>query len=145
MIMKRMFVGIAVMVALGFVRPAFAEMVVIVNKDNPLATISRGEVEMIYLGKKKQFPDGSPAVPVDLPADSPLRREFFTTVLGKAEESYRLYWVRMIFSGKGQPPLTLGDEDEAVKFVSRNKGGIAFVESGGMAPGVKTVTISGMK
>ncbi len=133
------------MAALIFARPASAEMVVIVNKDNPLAAISKAEIEMIYLGKKKHFEDGLPAVPVDLPADSPLRREFFTHVLGKAEESYRLYWLRMIFSGKGQPPLTVGGEDEAVRFVSRNKGGIAFVDSGGVVPGVKAISISGMK
>lgn len=143
--MKRMLLWAAIVVVIGCVRPAFADMVVIVNKDNPLVTVSRAEIEMIYLGKKKQFPDGLPAVPVDLPADSSLRREFFADVLGKGEESYRLYWVRMIFSGKGQPPLTLGAEDEAVRFVSQNKGGIAFVDSSGIVPGVKVISISGMK
>ncbi len=143
--MKRMFPLLVIAALLGFVRPAFAEMVVIVNKDNPLATISKAEIEMIYLGKKKQFQNGSPAIPVDLPAESHLRREFFTNVLDKSEESYRLYWVRMIFSGKGQPPLTLSAENEAVKFVSQNKAGIAFVDSDGILPGVKVVTISGMK
>lgn len=143
--MKRMLLWVVIMAALGWARPAFAEMVVIVNKDNPLATISKADIEMIYLGKKKQFQNGLPAVPVDLPADFPLRREFFANVLGKGEDSYRLYWVRMIFSGKGQPPLTLGAEDEAVRFVSQNKGGIAFVDSGGITSGVKVVSISGMK
>lgn len=136
---------VIIMAALGWARPAFAEMVVIVNKDNPLSTISKADIEMIYLGKKRQFQNGLPAVPVDLPAEVPPRREFFANVLGKGEDAYRLYWVRMIFSGKGQPPLTLGAEDEAVRFVSRNKGGIAFVDSAGITPGVKVVSISGMK
>ncbi len=144
--MNRMLLWVVIIMAvMGCARPAFAEMVVIVNKDNPLFAISRAEVEMIYLGKKKQFQNGLPAVPVDLPADFPLRREFFANVLGKGEESYRLYWVRMIFSGKGQPPLTLAAEDEAVRFVSRNKGGIAFVDSGAIVPGVKVISISEMK
>lgn len=143
--MKRMLVWAVIMAVLGFAHPAFAEMVVIVNKDNPLTSISRTEIEMIYLGKKKLFEDGLPAVPVDLPADSLLRREFFANVLGKAEESYRLYWVRMIFSGKGQPPVMLNSEDEAVRFVSGNKGGIAFVDSGGIAPGVRVVPVIGKK
>ncbi len=143
--MKRMLGWVIVMAALGFARPAFAEMVVIVNKDNPVATISRAEIEMIYLGKKKQFQDGFTAVPVDISADNSIRREFFANILGKAEESYRLYWLRMIFSGKGQPPLMLGGEEEAVRFVSQNKGGIAFIDSGLIAPGVKAVSISGMK
>ncbi len=130
---------------LGFTHSAFAEMVVIVNKDNPVTAISQTEIEMIYLGKKRQFQDGLTAVPVDIPANNPIRREFFTNILGKAEESYRLYWLRMIFSGKGQPPLTLSGEEEAVRFVSKNKGGIAFVDSGIIGPGVKTVSISGLK
>lgn len=143
--MRGMVVCAVIMALLGFARPAAAEMAVIVNKDNPLTAISTTEIEMIYLGKKKLFEDGVAAVPVDLPAESPVRQEFFATVLGKDGESYRLYWVRMIFSGKGQPPVTLKSEEEAVRFVAGNKGGIAFVDSGGIASGVKVIPVSGKK
>ena len=143
--MKGLVVWAVIVAALGFVRPASAEMAVIVNKDNPLAAISKTEIEMIYLGKKKLFEDGVAAVPVDLPAENAVRQEFFANVLGKDGESYRLYWVRMIFSGKGQPPVTLKSEEEAVRFVSGNKGGIAFVDSGGVAPGVKVIPITEKK
>lgn len=128
------------LVAAGSAR---AETVVIVNRANALSSLSRTELEMIYFGKMKVFGNGETAMPADLPRESAVRQDFFENILGKAEESYRLYWVRMIFSGKGHPPVAVKSEDDAVKHVTNNRGGIAFIDSGRLSPDVKAVTITG--
>lgn len=132
-----------VIVLLSLAGTARAETVVIVNRDNPLASISRTELGLIYFGKKKLFENGDTIVPADLPADNAARADFFENVLGKSDEAFRRYWVRMIFSGKGPPPVAFGNEREAVKFVASSRGGIAFIDSSNLGPGVKTIPVYG--
>ncbi len=129
------------LIALAAPLPVRAEMAVIVNKDNPLKAMNKADLSLIYFGKKKMFESGDVIVPIDTAPDKPARQDFFANILRKDEESYRLYWVRMIFSGKGQPPLAFKTEEEAVRFVASNKGGIAFVDSSQITGDVKMLHI----
>ncbi len=120
---------------------ARAELVVIVNKDNPATAIRAAELRMIYNGGKRTFQHGVSVQPANLAPENPVGKIFFANVLHIAAESYRLFWVRMIFSGKGRPPVEFETEQEAINFVAANKGGLAFVDSSNATDAVKTVTI----
>ncbi len=120
---------------------AGAELVVIVNKDNPATTIRAAELRMIYNGGKRTFHHGVSVQPANLTSENPVGRDFFANVLHIDAESYRLFWVRMIFSGKGRPPVEFETEQEAINFVAANKGGLAFVDSANATNAVKTVKI----
>ncbi|MBI5178236.1 MAG: phosphate ABC transporter substrate-binding protein [Nitrospinae bacterium] len=122
-------------------RSASAEVAVIVHKDNPVKSIARLDLELIYLGKKKMFENGDVIIPADLANESAARTEFFADVIHKDEDSYRLYWVRMIFSGKGQPPVAFRSEEEAVRFVATHKGAIAFVDADKLNGEVKAIKV----
>jgi hypothetical protein len=139
--MKKKIIIPLLFLVMGAVHSAQAEMVVIVNKENPATSITRIDLSLIYLGMKKLYDTGDMIMPVDLNSGKPTRQEFFTKILRKDEESYRLYWIRMIFSGKGQPPLAFKTEEEAVRFVTANRGAIAFVDSKHIPGDVKTLRI----
>jgi hypothetical protein len=120
---------------------ARAELVLIVNKDNPVTFIRAADLRMIYGGGKRTFPHGVYVQPANITQENPVGRDFFDRVLHMDAESYRLYWVRMIFSGKGRPPVEFETEREAINFVAANKGGLAFVDSPNATDEVKTVKI----
>jgi ABC-type phosphate transport system substrate-binding protein len=119
----------------------YAEPVVIVNKANPAASISIADLKLIYNGGKRKFDDGQTIQPASLEPENPVREEFFSRALHVAEESYRLYWLRMIFTGKGKPPVELKTEEEVVSFVTARKGGIAYIDSAKVSVDVKVLKV----
>ncbi len=93
---------------------AQAELAIIAHPSNPLSSISQEDVERIYLGKSRSFPNGGSARPIDQAPGSAMRTKFFSSMLKKTEAQVTGYWSRRMFSGKGKPPETL-DDDQAVK------------------------------
>lgn len=118
---------------------AWADIAVIVNPDTGVSSLSESEVKKLFLGKKKKFPNGSSAIPVDQREGSSVNSTFSSKVLGKSDSQLKAYWSKLIFSGKGTPPRSL-DSDSAVKsFVAGNKGAIGYISSGSVDGSVKSV------
>ena len=59
----------------------------------------------VYLRRRRIWPDGRPSLPVNLPADHPVRRAFSTRVLGRLPEDLEGYWGRLSFEGVRPPPV----------------------------------------
>lgn len=113
----------------------------VVNAANPASSMSRAEVERIFLKRSMKFPDGRSASPVDLPVNSSVRESFSKDVHGKSASAVDAYWQQQIFSGKDIPPAQKS-EAAALDFVRSNENGIAYVSAGADAPGVKVITVT---
>jgi len=134
--------------------PAFTQdaradkkLVVIVHPDNPVTQISRVELEKIFMGKRGFWEWGKPIRTADLieqenKEEDSSRAIFATEFLGKNLAILKSYWIRAIFSGKGQPPLVFGKTEDVVKFVEDNVGAIAYIRRKDMEPArVKALAI----
>lgn len=53
---------------------ASAEVAIVVNPSNPTEIISKAELARLYMGRSKQFPDGSTAHALNQGADSATTR-----------------------------------------------------------------------
>lgn len=121
--------------------PAGAGIVTVVAADNPVGTLTRSEVSNIFLGKRQQFPDGRPALPIDQPEGSPDRTAFYTAISKKQPAEMKAYWSKMIFTGRGQPPPIV-DDDEAVKArLARQPNAIGYIDDAALDARVKAVTV----
>jgi ABC-type phosphate transport system substrate-binding protein len=110
--------------------PAFADDVVaVVSARSPVTTLSANQVADIFLGKSSRFPDGSPAVPIDLVEDSPTRERFYAQYTGKSPAQVKAHWSKIIFTGRGQPPRQVSNSAEARKLVASNPNAIAYIDS----------------
>jgi len=135
--------AVAILMLSGaLVGEAGAEPVVVVNNTNPISSIGVDELRLIYNGGKKFFEAKLPIQPAGLEPENPVRREFFSRWLHVGEESYRLYWLRMIFSGKGKPPVELKTEEDVLKYVAERKGGLAYVDSESVTEQVKVIQVT---
>ncbi|XQW85710.1 phosphate ABC transporter substrate-binding protein [Thalassotalea piscium] len=110
---------------------------VIVHPSNNTSA-SQSDLKKIFLGKSKSFPDGAPAVPLDL-SSGEVRTEFVTKVLSKSESQVKAYWSKRIFTGKGQPPKALDSEAEVIKLVSETPNLIGYVSDGAVTDAVKVL------
>lgn len=116
----------------------YAEVAVIVHKDNANDAISKGEVGRLYLGKLKKFPNGSDAIPIDLQSGD-ARKHFYAKVVRKNDAQLRAYWSRIIFTGKGQPPRQESSEDSVMNLVSSNPNLIGYVDKSKVNDTVKVL------
>jgi len=106
--------------------PAPADVAVIVNAKNTVAAMARREVQDIFLGRTRTFPDGRFAVAID--QSSLLRAEFYQTLTARPVEQIDAYWARLLFTGQASPPLRLPDDAAVLKTVRENEGAIGYVD-----------------
>lgn len=118
---------------------AEAEIVVIVNKANPATTLAASELRPIFQTRKNNWSNGEDAVPLNLPADNQLRREFDHAVLGLDAERAARYWKDRKIRGGARPPKQLPSAAAVLAAVAANSGAIAYVNASEANKSVKVV------
>ena len=107
---------------------AGAEIAAVVSVKVPVTSVTPGQLADIYLGRTSRFPDGTPAIPCDLPEGSPLREAFYTKVVGKTAAQMRAHWSKIIFTGRGQPPREVRSAEEAKRLVVEHPGVVCYID-----------------
>ncbi len=120
---------LAVMMSLGVVNYAQAEIAIIVNPNSGVSQLSKSQVKRLFLGKSRRFPNGHRALPVNQDEDSPVRIEFNQKVLQKNERQIKAYWSKKIFSGKAQAPKELSNDMAVKRFVAQTPNAIGFIDA----------------
>lgn len=133
--MRKLFVLIAQFFLMSSL---YADVAIIVHKDNSNNKISQNEVSRLYLGKLKKFPNGTDAIPIDL-ASGASKKHFYAKVVRKNDAQLRAYWSRIIFTGKGQPPRQESSEDSVVNLVGSNPNLIGYVDTSKVTDAVKVI------
>src|SRR5690349_15446086 len=115
-------------------RPIFpargSAFVVVVNDQNASDGVSRIVVSRFFLKKAARWENGAVVLPVDLPANSPIRDAFSREVLAKSVSSIKAYWQQQIFSGRDVPPPEKMNDAAVLEFVQSNPNAIAYVSAG---------------
>ena len=114
-----------------------AEVAVIVHPSNN-AEITQKYLKKIYLGRKKSFSNGNPAVPLSLESGSESRTNFCAQALGRSEAQFQSFWSRALFTGKGTPPKEVSTA-EMLQLVSRNPDMIGYVDATDVNDSVKVI------
>ncbi len=124
--MKRVIVGLLAMVT--FSSAAFADVIIIANKDVPENTLNRKEIKEIFLGKRVQWSDHG-KIHVAILKKPEFCEAFLKQYLNKSESKWRSYWKRMVFTGRGLPPRSFKTDAEILVHVSETKGAVGCVSS----------------
>lgn len=126
------------LVLIAWVPVSFAELAVIVHKDNK-DEMDANYLQMIFLGKAKGFPSAGKAVPLDLEQGSATREVFLKEVAKKTKSQYSAYWAKIMFTGKGVPPKIVASDKEMIELVSKNPNIIGYVDSASVTGDVRVV------
>lgn len=89
------------------------------------APLDGAALARIYRRRTQVDDQGRRYIPVNLPADHPLRRRFSRAVLGVAPEALDAYWNQQYFLGV-TPPHVLGSEAAVGRFVAGTPGAIGY-------------------
>ncbi|MFA7555584.1 MAG: hypothetical protein WCY88_15180 [Spongiibacteraceae bacterium] len=118
-----------------------AEVAVIVSMENPLTTITRAQLVNIFLGRSSTFPGGGRALPVDQLDANEQRQDFYNENVGWSAAQLKAHWSKIIFTGRGQPPKQLENDDAVEEFILSNPRGIGYIQKGNASVNVKIVDI----
>ena len=113
--------------ALATALPTFADIYVVVPGASSVKAMSQKEVQALYMGRTRAFPDGGFALPFDLPRDDPARAAFYRALTGMSVAEVNSYWARLMFSGQTMPPQPLPSEAAMLDVVRRNQSAIGYL------------------
>jgi ABC-type phosphate transport system substrate-binding protein len=113
----------------------------IVNSSNDLTSVTREFVADAFLKKATSWPNSETIRPVDLAANSPVRRQFSEEVLHRTVAEVKGYWQQRIFSGRDVPPPEFETDEDVVKYVLKYDGAVGYVSSGANVDGARVATI----
>ena len=121
------------------VNASTTEFVVVVNKNNTINALSKREVIDIYMGRYLTFPDGEISQPLDLPAQSTLKNDFYQQLVNKDEQKINAYWARLLFSGRAKPPSPSASVEDALNKVATSQFAIGYIPKSQITDAVKVV------
>ena len=135
--------ALMLMVLSGFFSSATiaADVVIVANNSVSEAALTKGTLKKIYLGKQVKWSDGNKIYLTAL-KKSDTHKVFAKTYVRKSPSQFRMYWKKMVFTGKGKAPKSCESDAAMLKYVSSTDGAIGYISSGASPDGVKTITVS---
>ncbi len=90
--------------------------------------LSATKLNLIYWRKQRYWPQGLPVKPVNLKANHPIRKTFSQVILGSLPYQQVDYWNGQYFNGI-TPPHSVDSEEAVIRYVSKTKGAIGYVNA----------------
>lgn len=105
---------------------AHAELVIVTGNQSPVAALSDNEVRQLFSGQLRSV-GGQRLQPLDLPANSSHRNDFYRKLMGRSPDQMRAYWTRLIFTGQGQPPREVSSTQELIMLINSSAEFIGYL------------------
>jgi ABC-type phosphate transport system substrate-binding protein len=128
----------------GRAAQAQAQIVVVVNKSNPITSVSTSDLKSMFTGDLTKFPSGSSVTLVTYKSDTETRKKFYQALGKKYNECQALLLKRMLNDGL-KPPASFESDEDVVNYVAKTPGAIGVVSAALVSGSVKTITVDGKK
>lgn len=116
-------------------------IVVVVNKANPIESLSQSELIDLFMGKYVAFPDDSKARPVELKGNPTVKAEFYRSLVGMPLSSVNAYWSRLHFTGRKRVAIFKENEQGLIAFIVANKQAIGYLPQSHLNENLKVIYI----
>jgi ABC-type phosphate transport system substrate-binding protein len=132
---------IAPILVLNFVTTILCgDYVLIVNKDNPLSSVSSADLKRLYTGKLDNI-DNNSAIPVNLSLDNPAAISFLKEVVGMENTDYKSFWLAQQIRGGSSAPVVKKSEADMLSFIKENSNAVGYIPKGTAPDGVKVIDV----
>lgn len=125
--------ALQVMALAALAVPARAELVIVVNPQNPATRMFPSQAAQFFLGGSVMF------TPIEQAENSPLRAEFYKKVLEKEPAQVQAIWSKIVFTGKGKQPKEFKSSKEVKKAVSESVNAIGYIDKSEVDDTVKVI------
>jgi len=106
-------------------------IVIVINKDNPVTTLSASEAKLYWLRKvKKRWPDINKNIrPADFKSKNAAQETFYSKVLGMTASDVETYFTQKQYESAEKPQDKFGSESDLINFVASEPGAIGFIDA----------------
>jgi ABC-type phosphate transport system substrate-binding protein len=138
-------VGISILLLSAGVPAAEGQsFVVVVNKANPVKSLTIAELRRIFMKQTRMWPHAESVVPVDWDATSAIRAAFSRQVLNRSVREMAEYWVQQSVTQGLAPPSTQKSSRAVLRFIASVPGGISYVAPSDVDDSVSIVKVTGI-
>ena len=116
-----------VLVHTAFADEQKADVVIIGNKNIPESSLSKTDIQNIFLGKKTKL--GSTKITFVILKSGEVHESFLKEYLSRTSAQYKKYWKKIVFTGKGKAPKAFKSEETLVEHVKNTEGTIGYIGS----------------
>lgn len=120
---------------------AFANIFVITSAKSPLQALNSEQVSALFLGKISSLPGVDVIQLIDQSEAAPPRAVFYQVVTGKTLTQVKNGWMRLVFSGKGAPPIEVSDDASVISKVAANQNLIGYIDEQKLNADVKVLYV----
>jgi len=117
--------------------------VIVVNKANPVKSLTVTELRRIFLKQTRMWPHAESVVPVDWDATSEIRQAFSRQVLNRSVREMAEYWVQQSVTQGLAPPSTQKSSRAVLRFVAGVPGAISYMPPSEVDDSVNIVKLTG--
>lgn len=114
------------------VQAAYADGIAVVMGP-AAAPLSKDQVANVYLGRTFDLK------PIDAPEGNATREQFYKKLADRDASQVKAVWSRIVFTGKGQPPIMLPNAAEVKKAVATDPKAIGYIDKAAVDGTVKVV------
>ncbi|PVZ71484.1 phosphate ABC transporter substrate-binding protein [Pelagibaculum spongiae] len=108
---------------------AMAEVALIAHPGMATSYVTQQEVARLYMGKLRTLPGSGRLKLINLPAENPTYKEFYSKVVGVTPSQAKSAWSRLIFTGKARAPKEMVNAKSVVDQVAEYPGYIGYVDA----------------
>lgn len=120
---------------------ARSDIAVIVHPQASVGAVTLQEAADVFLGKTREMRDGTMLIPLDQKKNPDVRSAFYLSAAKKTEAQLRAYWARQVFTGQGEPPRSVANDEAVKQLVSQNPNMIGYIDADKVDDSVKTVLL----
>lgn len=114
------------------------DILVIVNRSNPVHSVDLAELKRMYLGKVKLWGHAKRVFPINAPGGTMMRVRFRAFVLNMSEDEERRYWQNRAGRLEGQKPREIHNVLKTVFHVS---GAVGYLRRSDFRAGLAKVVL----
>ncbi len=115
--------------------------VLVVHLDNGITTMSPKDAQLIFLSKKRSWPNGK-VITVVINENPEIYSTFSQKILKRSTRQYLIFRKKMLFRGQGIPPHSVKTDQEVIDFVASHHGSLGYISQDALTSRVKILLIS---
>jgi len=119
--------------------PLAGDLVIIVNRENPIASLSASEVKLYFLRKlKKRWPEINKNIhPVDRKTKCAEQEAFYSKVLGMTAAEVEQYFTNRQLQNAERPQEKFTSDSDVINFVESEPGAIGYINARSLSGDVR--------
>ncbi len=118
---------------------AKADIAIIANKSSSIDKLQSEQVQKLWLGKIHKLPGIGKIKVVDQTSNNPIKEEFYEKLTHKNMGQLKVYWAKIIFTGKALPPKALSSDKKVLEMVSKEKNILGYINSKSVTNDIKVL------